>query len=277
MAPFSESVSVIESPFTPFEDEAGYYEVAPYYDALQSQRQVQKRMMVIMASVLAIIAAMALFVLPGETAVGGSGVQPVAALAGEVAEVAVVAPAAAPASDVEIAPAPAAPAAGTAIAAFFTPEVKYWEQDILRWGAEHGLDPNIVATVMQIESCGNPHAVSVAGARGLFQVMPFHFSGSEDMLDPDTNARRGMNFFNEQLRYTGGDTLLSFAGYNGGYAASGGPYDSWPAETKRYHKWAQGIYADAQAGAAESATLNEWLAAGGGPGCDIAASALGIR
>lgn len=273
MAPFSESVSVIESPFTAYEDELGYYEDADYYDAYQSQRQVQKRMMVIMASVLVVISAMALFVLPGETSVVSSGVQPVAALEG------VAAPevAAAPASDAEIAPFAAEPATGGGIATFFTPEVQYWEQDILRWAAEHELDPNIVATVMQIESCGNPQAVSVAGARGLFQVMPFHFSANEDMLDPDTNARRGMNFFNEQLRYTGGDTLLSFAGYNGGYAASGGPYESWPAETKRYHKWAQGIYADAQAGATESATLTEWLAAGGGPGCDIAASALGIR
>ena len=37
------------------------------------------------------------------------------------------------------------------------------------------LDPDIIATIIQIESCGNPAARSTAGAQGLFQVMPFHF------------------------------------------------------------------------------------------------------
>lgn len=274
MAPYSESVSIIESPLNSHDTAYLSYDEATM--AYESHRQVQRRMLVIMISVLVIISGLAMFALPGPAAVP-SGVQPVAALQ-ESTAVEAVAPALAETElAVETAElAPAAPGTG-GIASFFTPEVQYWEEDILRWSAEHGLEPNIIATVMQIESCGNPQAVSSAGARGLFQVMPFHFSASEDMLDPDTNARRGMNFYNEQLRYTGGDKLLSFAGYNGGYAASGGAYAGWPDETKRYHKWAKGIYEDAVAGASESATLNEWLAAGGGPGCDIAAQALGLR
>lgn len=163
------------------------------------------------------------------------------------------------------------------LSSMFTPEVHFWREDILRWSAEYAVDPNIVATIMQIESCGNPAAVSVAGARGLFQVMPFHFVGSEDMLDPNTNAMRGLLFFREQMRFTGGDILLSFAGYNGGYAASGGAYESWPAETKRYHYWAQGIYEDARAGLDSSTRLDEWLAAGGAGGCRLASEALGLQ
>jgi soluble lytic murein transglycosylase-like protein len=163
------------------------------------------------------------------------------------------------------------------ISPIFTPEVRYWESKIVEWAAAYDLDPNIVATIMQIESCGDPQAVSGAGARGLFQVMPFHFSGGEDMLDPDTNARRGLNFYNEQLRYTGQDKLLSFAGYNGGYAASGGDFASWPDETKRYYTWAKGIYEDAAAGASSSETLNTWLAAGGASGCERAAARLSIN
>ena len=165
---------------------------------------------------------------------------------------------------------------GPGIASFFTPEVQYWESEIVRWAAEHDVDPNAVATIMQIESCGNPDAVSIAGARGLFQVMPFHFSAGEEMNDPETNARRGLNFLNEQLRYTGGDMLLSFAGYNGGYAASGGEFNSWPDETKRYYQWAKGIYGDALVGAGSSPTLESWLEAGGRPGCERAANRLGI-
>jgi soluble lytic murein transglycosylase-like protein len=166
-------------------------------------------------------------------------------------------------------------AVGT-LSLLFTPEVRYWEPQILRWAAEYEVDPNIVATIMQIESCGNPGAASYAGAQGLFQVMPFHFQPGEDMLDPDTNAMRGLAFFREQMRYTGGDVFLSFAGYNGGYAASGGVYGNWAAETQRYYYWAKGIYLDASSGANQSATLSEWLAAGGGGGCQAAATALGI-
>ena len=162
------------------------------------------------------------------------------------------------------------------LSSLFTPEVRFWEPQILRWAAENDVDPNIVATIMQIESCGDPGAASYAGAQGLFQVMPFHFQPGEDMLDPDTNAMRGLAFFREQMRYTGGDVFLSFAGYNGGYAASGGAYGNWAAETQRYYYWAKGIYLDASSGANHSATLSEWLAAGGGSGCQVAASALGI-
>jgi hypothetical protein len=163
------------------------------------------------------------------------------------------------------------------IAPFFTSEVQHWEPKIIEWAELHGVDPNAVATIMQIESCGDPQAVSIAGARGLFQVMPFHFSDGEDMLDPDTNATRGLNFFNEQLRYTSGDIFLSFAGYNGGYAASGGAYENWANETQRYYGWARGIYEDAQAGLDNSETLNTWLAAGGAAGCERAAGRLNLN
>jgi hypothetical protein len=165
---------------------------------------------------------------------------------------------------------------GPSLSGLFTPEVLYWRDKILEWSAIYSVDPNIVATIMQIESCGHPGAVSGAGARGLFQVMPFHFDASEDMLEPDTNAMRGMLFFREQMRYTGDDILLSFAGYNGGYAASGGAYQSWPNETQRYYYWAQGIYEDASSGNEASSRLDEWLAAGGASGCRVAAQSLGL-
>jgi hypothetical protein len=158
----------------------------------------------------------------------------------------------------------------------FTEEVRFWEPQIMQWSATYGVDPNIVATIMQIESCGNPDAESYAGAQGLFQVMPFHFVEGESMLDPNTNAMRGLAFFNEQLRYTNGDILLSFAGYNGGYAASGGNYATWPNETQRYYYWAKGIYEEASNGFQESPTLSEWLAAGGAAGCQRAAGRLGL-
>jgi hypothetical protein len=162
------------------------------------------------------------------------------------------------------------------ISPVFTPEVQHWAPQILAWSKQYDLDPDIVATIMQIESCGDPAAVSPAGAQGLFQVMPFHFEAGEDMLDPDTNAWRGMAFFNRQLEYTSHDIYLSFAGYNGGYAASGSSYPYWASETQRYFTWAKGIYDDAKAGLSASPTLQQWLQAGGASACQRAAQRLGI-
>lgn len=163
------------------------------------------------------------------------------------------------------------------LSSIFTPEVRYWESQIMEWSEQYSIDPNIIATIMQIESCGNPSAVSYAGANGLFQVMPFHFQHGEDRFDPNTNAMRGLAFFKEQMRYTGGNIPTSFAGYNGGYAASGGAYATWPSETQRYFYWAKGIFSEASLEGSKSETLMEWLSAGGSSLCAVAALELGIQ
>jgi soluble lytic murein transglycosylase-like protein len=166
--------------------------------------------------------------------------------------------------------------AGGGISPLFTREVQYWTPQIVAWAAEHGLDPNMVATVMQIESCGDPAALSGSGAQGLFQVMPFHFQAGEDAFNPDTNALRGMSFLATLLEQFG-EPGLAFAGYNGGPGNAVKRYENWPAETQRYFYWATGIYEDAAAGRAESTRLNEWLAAGGAGGCARAAANLGLQ
>lgn len=172
---------------------------------------------------------------------------------------------------------PASAAGGGSIAPLFTREVQHWAPQIVAWAAEFGLDPNMAATVMQIESCGDPNAVSSAGAQGLFQVMPFHFSPGEEMQDPNTNARRGMAYLALGMEQTGGDTSRTFAGYNGGHGTAARGWETWPAETQRYYVWSTGIYKDAVAGSATSETLNQWLAAGGAGLCQQAAARLGLQ
>jgi soluble lytic murein transglycosylase-like protein len=162
------------------------------------------------------------------------------------------------------------------LAPLFTPEIQFWSASIIRWAAEHGVDPNIAATVMQIESCGNPSARSSAGASGLFQVMPFHFLSSENAFDPDINALRGLNYLAESLQRSGGDARLALAGYNGGIGVISRSEASWAAETIRYAYWGSGIYADALQNASTSSRLNEWLAAGGAGLCQKAKERLGI-
>ncbi len=157
----------------------------------------------------------------------------------------------------------------------FMPTVHHWEWLIVQAADERGLDPDMLATIMQIESCGDPQAQSWAGAMGLFQVMPFHFTADEDMLDPLTNAKRGANYFAERMVQTGNNPYLSFAGYNGGHVAAASGWDNWAAETRRYYTWGKGIYDEAKAGTGVSLTLQEWLAAGGNSLCNQAATRLG--
>jgi len=167
------------------------------------------------------------------------------------------------------APAPA-PEAPEGLAPLFTPEVQRWSDRIRAWARAYGLDPNLVATVMQIESCGDPQARSRSGALGLFQVMPFHFGIGEDPLDPETNARAGLAYLAEALRKAEGDVAHALAGYNGGHSVIGRP-GRWSAETRRYVYWGLGIYEDARRGRAQSARLQEWLEAGGRSLCQQAA------
>ncbi len=163
------------------------------------------------------------------------------------------------------------------LAPLFTPEVDYWAGDIRRWAADYGLEPNLLATVMQIESCGHPTIHSPAGAQGLFQVMPFHFASGEDMLDPDTNARRSANFLKACQGYAGGDIGLTLACYNGGPRVTQTPSSQWPDEARRYYRWGTAIYADALVGKPHSETLDQWLAAGGERLCQMAAAAQRAR
>jgi len=152
------------------------------------------------------------------------------------------------------------------LASLFTPEVLAWEEKILVWSQKYQLDPNLIATVMQIESCGYSRAKSSAGAMGLFQVMPYHFKEGEDPYQPGTNARRGLNYLRRALE-SGGNVRLALAGYNGGINGAQNPEEYWPDETLRYLYWGLRIYKDAEEGKEQSPRLEEWLNSGGASLC----------
>lgn len=162
------------------------------------------------------------------------------------------------------------------MADFFAPAVQHWSGNISRWSAQHQVDPQLLATVMQIESCGHPTVISGAGARGLFQVMPFHFADGENMLEPDTNAKRGSAFLKQCHQAADGVIGLTLACYNGGASVLGKPRESWPRETRMYYRWGVGIYSDAVAGSDASETFDQWLAAGGQRLCASAERELGF-
>ena len=155
------------------------------------------------------------------------------------------------------------------ISPLFTPEVLYWREEIIAWSEIYQLDPNLIATVMQIESCGFLLAESGVGAKGLFQVMPYHFHEGENPFKPDTNAKRGLQYL-RQSKEAGGDTRLTLAGYNGGINGAALPEQDWPEETHRYVYWGLRIYEDASNGMDYSSRLDEWLSHGGASLCQKA-------
>jgi len=156
------------------------------------------------------------------------------------------------------------------ISSLFTPEVQAWEEKIMVWSERYQLDPNLVATVMQIESCGYIQAQSSAGAKGLFQVMPYHFQDGEDPFLPGTNAHRGLKYLRMSQEAGGGNIKFTLAGYNGGITGAQQPPENWNDEMVRYVYWGYQIYQDAKAGLDHSPRLNEWLQRGGAYLCQMA-------
>ncbi|MFZ5911177.1 MAG: lytic transglycosylase domain-containing protein [Chloroflexota bacterium] len=169
-----------------------------------------------------------------------------------------------------------AAATTTGLSPLFRPEVRYWGDSIQRWAAASGLDPNLVAVVMQIESCGDPRALSRSGAMGLFQVMPFHFHAGDNPYTPDTNALRGLAYLKRSLETANGDPRLALAGYNGGIGVIARAESLWSAQTARYVYFGGPIYEDARSGAAASPMLEEWYHRYGVSLCRQAAQRLGL-
>jgi hypothetical protein len=163
------------------------------------------------------------------------------------------------------------------VSAVFSSSVMFWAPDIERWSVEHGLNPNLAATVMQIESCGHPTIQSHSGAIGLFQVMPYHFATGEHPLEPETNAARGLAYLVKSYRAADGRLPLALAGYNGGIGVIAQQRSQWSQETRRYVRWGMGILKDIAAGLDQSPTLQSWLQHGGERLCQLAVRQLSLR
>jgi soluble lytic murein transglycosylase-like protein len=86
--------------------------------------------------------------------------------------------------------------------------------------ARAGQDPNLVLSVMAVESNFNPDAVSAAGAEGLMQVMPLWKQplGLEQLHEPEVSIRAGVHILTAyQQRF--GDLDLTVTAYHRGPTA----------------------------------------------------------
>jgi hypothetical protein len=85
----------------------------------------------------------------------------------------------------------------------------------------HGLDPDLVLAVVQVESGFRPDAVSPKGAQGLMQLMPRTASalGVGDPLDPGQNLDGGARHLGALVARYDGDLTRALAAYNAGEGA----------------------------------------------------------
>jgi len=88
-------------------------------------------------------------------------------------------------------------------------------------GKQTGLDPLLIIAVMAVESRFNPIAESVAGAKGLMQVIPrYHMEkiiasgGEKAVLEPETNILLGARILREYI-VRSGDLSTALRMYNG--------------------------------------------------------------
>ena len=111
--------------------------------------------------------------------------------------------------------------------------------------ARHNVDPNLVRSVIKVESNFNPNAVSRKGAMGLMQLMPqtARQLNVKNPFDPQQNVDAGVRHLKKLLESYGGDIKLSLAADNAGAGAvarsAGIPRSS---ETQNYVRRITNLY-----------------------------------
>ncbi|NLZ54482.1 MAG: lytic transglycosylase domain-containing protein [Thermoanaerobacteraceae bacterium] len=102
-----------------------------------------------------------------------------------------------------------------------------YEQSIISYATEYGIDPYLVASVIRVESNFSPKVVSKRGAIGLMQIMPktaiwaaeqmeIEDFQVENLQNPDLNIRIGTWYLSSLLNEFDNNTTLALAAYNGG-------------------------------------------------------------
>lgn len=102
-----------------------------------------------------------------------------------------------------------------------------------------GLAPELVLSVIHVESNFDRFAISSAGARGLMQVMPFWLDElnrpEDDLFDIRTNIRFGCTILRHYLDREKGNHSRALARYNGSVGKTWYPMRVFEAMRKRWY------------------------------------------
>lgn len=105
-----------------------------------------------------------------------------------------------------------------------------FQDAIVRHSLNRGLEPAVVAGLIQQESTFRPSIKSPVGATGLMQIMPYtgkEIAGwldingyaSSYLVEPDFNLRLGTEYIRAMIERFNGSLVKTFASYNAGPAA----------------------------------------------------------
>ncbi len=82
-----------------------------------------------------------------------------------------------------------------------------------------GLDPQLILSIITVESKFKKYAISNSGAEGLMQVMPFWQAQlglqNQSLFDPKTNVRFGCSILRYYIQKEHGNLAKALARYNG--------------------------------------------------------------
>jgi soluble lytic murein transglycosylase-like protein len=92
------------------------------------------------------------------------------------------------------------------------------EVSIRETAERYGVDPDLLSSVIAVESRFDPHAVSRKNAKGLMQLMPATSArlGVGDVFDARQNLEGGARYLRELLDRYHQDVRLALAAYNAG-------------------------------------------------------------
>lgn len=112
--------------------------------------------------------------------------------------------------------------AQTLLSPFWGPQIRQWSIYIGLLSHEYGVDPDLIAAIIENESNGTEDVVSEAGAIGLMGVMPYgpelqSRPSAESLLNPYTNLNWGVAILTDILQQSGGDVYAALAAYNAGW------------------------------------------------------------